>query len=73
MTMLEKLTRHYNQMLSMQPPEGRHGGYAVCFIRDDLDEVIMGKYEFPKGVFKIRSLTRDGIHWDYEPKKEAMT
>ena len=69
-SMLEKLTDYYNLMLPMQPEkgEGKHGGYAVVIIRDDLKEVIIGEYEFPKGTYRILSIVRDAIHWKYEPK-----
>lgn len=68
MKMLEKLANYYNLMLKFQPEEGEHGGYMVVFIRDDLDEVVMGEYEFLKGTYRISSLCRDGIHWRYVPK-----
>ena len=71
MTMLEKLTKRYALMEEFQPKEPKsHASYACCFIRDDLNEVIMGEYEFPRGTFRIWSLCRDGIHFKYEPKGE---
>ena len=69
MTMIEKLTNYYNKMLPMQPKE-KHGGYAVVLIRDDMNDVVWGEYEFPMGTYRIRSIVRDAIHWSYEPKKE---
>ena len=75
MTMPEKLANYYDLMLPMQPKpddqgnERQHGGYAVVFIRDDLNEPIWGEYDFPKGVYRVRSIVRDAIHWQYIPKE----
>ena len=65
-SMLEKLTNYYDKMLKMK--DGGDAGYAVVFIREDMNEVIMPSYDFPKGIYTIISICGDGIHWKYNPK-----
>ncbi len=59
--MLEKLTEDYASTTSMG-----NGGHAVGYYSQKRREIVLGKYEFEKGVYTIKQVQGKFFLWDYD-------
>jgi hypothetical protein len=68
LTMEIKLYQHY-----MQTVNNGNGGHACGFYKGIQEGTIPETFEFEKGVFTIRSVSKDGkfYQWNYDPKPEV--
>lgn len=63
-TMLEKLIEDYCRTIGW-----KNGGHAIGFFREHEDEIIHGKYEFPSGIYTIRTVNGNFFGWNYDIKE----
>lgn len=62
-SMLEKLTKFYHIYNELGAQ-----GYVIGFYNEK-DEIIRGKYEFPKGEFSIHIVNGNFFQWSYMSNK----
>ena len=65
MSILGKLTEHYNIMKDLKGANGIVVGHVIGFY-SDIDEIVCGTYEFPQGKFTIRSVHLDFYYWNFD-------
>ena len=65
MSMLEKLTEHYNIMGNIPGAHGFVWGHVVGFYKD-IDENVHEVYEFPQGKFTIRIINKDFYYYNFD-------
>ncbi|MBU1030627.1 MAG: hypothetical protein ABIC91_07895 [Nanoarchaeota archaeon] len=61
--MIEKLMKNYNINQKLG-----NGGYAVGFWKET-KELLLKRYDFPKGDFIIMDEKENFVTWYYQPKK----
>ena len=66
-SMLEKLTEDYERTIAMG-----NGGHAIGYFSQKRGELVQGKYDFEKGVYRIHLVNGKYFLWDYDVKNNLQ-